>query len=100
MAWFICSDTLFFFNPSALHLATAVQRSSSLEDTGIALTFGAFRMGYFYGGDGQSVMRYDLRDAAGFVRDVGAVMSNFLLPIKVGIFLGVVSSGIEGGRLY
>lgn len=69
-----------------------------MEDTGIALTFGAFRMGYFYGGDGQSVMRYDLRDAAGFVRDAGAVMSNFLLPIKVGIILGSAQHlGDRGG---
>ena len=40
-------------------------------------------MGYFYGGDGKSVTRYDLRNAAGFARDAGIVMTNFLLPVKV-----------------
>ena len=49
----------------------------------MALTFGAFRMGYFYGGDGKSVMKVDLRNAAGFMRDAAAVMTNFLLPMKV-----------------
>ncbi len=54
-----------------------------MEDTGLALTVGAFRMGYFYGGDGQSQMKYDLRNAAGFIRDAAATVTNFLLPIKV-----------------
>ncbi len=55
---------------------------NQLEATGLALTFGAFRFGYFFGGDGKSKMCCDLRNAAGFARSAAAVMTNFLLPIK------------------
>lgn len=43
---------------------------------------GAFRFGYFYGGDGESSLRADVRNAAGFVRDYRACVTNFLLPLK------------------
>lgn len=42
-----------------------------------------FRFGYYFGGDGQSQLRVDLREAAGFARHAAAVMTNFLLPVKV-----------------
>ena len=64
-------------------VSLCAERPPLLEETGVALTFGAFRMGYFYGGDGKSVMKVDLRNAAGFMRDAAAVMTNFLLPMKV-----------------
>ncbi len=54
-----------------------------LEGQGVALSMSAVRFGYFYGGDGESLMRTDLRNAAGFVRDKGACVTNFMLPIKV-----------------
>ena len=44
-----------------------------------------FRFGYYSGGDGQSQLRVDLREAAGFARHAAAVMTNFLLPVKVGV---------------
>lgn len=53
------------------------------EDSGVALTMAAFRLGYFYGGDGESQLKIDLRGAAGFVRHQAACITNFLLPIKV-----------------
>ena len=54
-----------------------------LEGEGVALSMTAFRFGYFYGGDGESHMCADLRNAAGFVRGRGACVTNFLLPVEV-----------------
>eukprot|EP00878_Enallax_costatus_P006928 GHUV01007260.1.p1 GENE.GHUV01007260.1~~GHUV01007260.1.p1 ORF type:complete len:2890 (+),score=849.52 GHUV01007260.1:2-8671(+) len=56
-------------------------RGQPLQQTGVALTFGAFRFGYFYGGDGEAIMRFDLRNLAGFIRDQNAVITNWLLPM-------------------
>jgi hypothetical protein len=69
-------------------------RPDTLEDTGIVLSMGSFRYGYFAGGDCKSVMRADLQNTAGFVRDAGAVMTNFLLPVKVRV---CVCEGRGGG---
>ncbi|KAL6764809.1 hypothetical protein V8C86DRAFT_3201644 [Haematococcus lacustris] len=56
--------------------------SPSLEDTGLALSLTALRLGYFFGGDGESLLKVDVRGAAGFVRLHGACVTNFLLPIQ------------------
>lgn len=42
---------------------------------------GALRFGYFYGGDGEALMRLDVRNLAGFVRDRAALITNWLLPL-------------------
>eukprot|EP00775_Hariotina_reticulata_P006353 gene6353-6586_t len=52
-----------------------------LEQLGLALTFGAFRFGYFFGGDGEAVTRIDVRNIAGFIRDRAALITNWLLPL-------------------
>ena len=57
--------------------------SPFLEDTGLALSTSVFRLGYFAGGDGESQLKVDLRNTAGFVRHRMACVTNFLLPIKV-----------------
>lgn len=43
-----------------------------------AATIAAFRAG----GDGDSILKVDLRNAAGFVRHKAAQVNNWLLPIK------------------
>jgi len=43
---------------------------------------GAFRFGYFYGGDMESVIKLDLRNAAAFVRDARAAITNVMQPLK------------------
>lgn len=48
--------------------------SRFLEDTGVALSIGTVRLGYFAGGDGESKLLLDLNNAAGFVRDGRAIM--------------------------
>lgn len=53
-----------------------------LRETGLALSLGAMRFGYFMGGDGQSRMLVDLRNTAGFARHRAALVTNFLLPIQ------------------
>lgn len=55
----------------------------ALEDTAVVLTMSVFRFGYFMGGDGDSDMKVDLRNTAGFVRSQQAFVRAFLLPIKV-----------------
>jgi hypothetical protein len=42
---------------------------------------GALRFGYFYGGDGEAITRFDVRNLAGFVRDRSALITNWLLPL-------------------
>lgn len=42
---------------------------------------GALRFGYFYGGDGEAITRFDVRNLAGFVRDKAALITNWLLPL-------------------
>lgn len=42
---------------------------------------GALRFGYFYGGDGEAITRFDVRNVAGFVRDRAALITNWLLPV-------------------
>jgi hypothetical protein len=42
---------------------------------------GAFRFGYFYGGDGEAITRFDVRNLAGFIRDRSALITNWLLPL-------------------
>jgi hypothetical protein len=42
---------------------------------------GALRFGYFYGGDGEAITRFDVRNLAGFVRDRAALITNWLLPL-------------------
>jgi hypothetical protein len=46
-----------------------------------AVCSGAFRFGYFYGGDGEAVTRFDVRNMAGFIRDRTALITNWLLPL-------------------
>ena len=52
-----------------------------LEDKGMATTWSALRVGWAAGGDGQSEVRVDLRNAAAFVRDPAAIISCLLLPL-------------------
>jgi hypothetical protein len=42
---------------------------------------GAFRFGFFYGGDGEAITRFDVRNLAGFLRDRSALITNWLLPL-------------------
>ncbi|WIA12623.1 hypothetical protein OEZ85_006280 [Tetradesmus obliquus] len=56
-------------------------KGQPMEQLGVALTFGAFRFGYFYGGDGEAIMRADVRNLAGFIRDRSALITNWLLPL-------------------
>lgn len=56
--------------------------SCSLPRTPNAPT-GAFRYGYFIGGDYESVTRFDVRRVAGFVRHSDAHVTNCLLPLGV-----------------
>ncbi|EFJ52490.1 hypothetical protein VOLCADRAFT_102987 [Volvox carteri f. nagariensis] len=53
-----------------------------LEQMGVVLTMAAFRVGYFAGGDGESSLKLDLRNGAGFVRHNSAQVTNWLLPIR------------------
>ncbi|GFR40086.1 hypothetical protein Agub_g634, partial [Astrephomene gubernaculifera] len=53
-----------------------------LEEMGVVLTVSALRVGHFSGGDGESILKIDLRNAAGFVRHSTAQVTNWLLPIK------------------
>lgn len=69
--------------PLAQLLAPAPPAQVALEETGIALSTSVLRLGYFMGGDGQSRLKVDLRNAAGFIRHEGAAVTAFLLPIKV-----------------
>eukprot|EP00798_Chlamydomonas_sp_ICE-L_P005984 gene5984-5277_t len=55
---------------------------ADLKDQGLALSMTALRFGYFAGGDGESRMVVDIRNAAGFVRERDACVTNFLPPIK------------------
>lgn len=55
----------------------------ALENTGIALSMGVLRFGWFCGGDGESQLRVDGRNIAGFARYQAASITNFLLPVKV-----------------
>ncbi|KAG1653118.1 hypothetical protein FOA52_012193, partial [Chlamydomonas sp. UWO 241] len=57
-------------------------RSHFPEDTGVALSVGSFRLGCYQGGDGQNETRVNVHGAAGFVRDAGTVVTNFLLPVR------------------
>ncbi|KAF6253188.1 hypothetical protein COO60DRAFT_1463300 [Scenedesmus sp. NREL 46B-D3] len=52
-----------------------------MEQLGVALTFGALRFGYFYGGDGEVITRMDVRNLAGFIRHGSALITNWLLPL-------------------
>lgn len=45
------------------------------------LCAGALRFGYFYGGDGEAITRFDVRNVAGFLRDRTALITNWLLPL-------------------
>lgn len=53
-----------------------------LDDRGIAITMSAFRVGAHNGGDGESMLQIDTRNAAGFVRHPNAFVTNWLLPMR------------------
>ena len=46
------------------------------------MTWSALRLCYAMGGDGESDTRIDLHNFAAFVRDPGACVSCFLLPLS------------------
>lgn len=47
----------------------------------------ALRVSYAWGGDGETDLRVDLRELAGFVRDPGARVNCFLLPLSCTVAL-------------
>lgn len=63
----------------------AAGMGSGAHAQGETLNFsaGAFRLGYFCGGDMESVIKLDLRNTAAFVRDVRAAVTNIMQPLKV-----------------
>lgn len=54
----------------------------ALEERGMALAATALRVNYAAGGDGESVIRVDLREFAAFVRDPGARVNCVLQPLS------------------
>lgn len=66
----------------------------ALENQGIALTFTAFRLGHFHGGDGESLLKVDLRNAAGFVRHPVSEVLNY--PERAGCACTCLLSGSKG----
>eukprot|EP00955_Chlamydomonas_euryale_P078111 363083-Chlamydomonas_euryale.AAC.8 len=67
---------------SAAQPASAPRRSQLLEDTALVLTFGSVRLEHCHGGDGEREASAEAHNAAGFARDSGTVVTNFLLPVK------------------
>ncbi|GIL71932.1 hypothetical protein Vretifemale_2370, partial [Volvox reticuliferus] len=58
------------------------EQPKRLEQMGVAITMAAFRLGHFSGGDGDSILKIDLRNSAGFVRHSNVQVTNWLLPIR------------------
>ena len=56
----------------------------AVEERGLVLVMSALRVAYAGGGDGETALRTDIRDMAGFVRDPGAAVTAALLPLSAG----------------
>ncbi|GLI64033.1 hypothetical protein VaNZ11_007171 [Volvox africanus] len=63
-------------------VAICEEQPKRLEQMGVAITMAAFRLGHFSGGDGDSILKIDLCNSAGFVRHSNVQVTNWLLPIR------------------
>ncbi|GIL45737.1 hypothetical protein Vafri_2896 [Volvox africanus] len=63
-------------------VAISGEQPKRLEQMGVAITMAAFRLGHFSGGDGDSILKIDLCNSAGFVRHSNVQVTNWLLPIR------------------